>query len=732
MTISIWRYSHLALAVSSFLLLIVAAVTGIILSFEPVAAKLQPYKVDGLNEITLNETLPVLRKTYPEISELVVTPFGFVQIKGIDNQGNELLAYVDPNTGKILGKPVKQSAFFQWVTALHRSLFLHEAGRFFVGITAFLLLLITVSGTMLVIQRQRGIKRFFSRIAKDSFAQYYHVVLSRWSLVPIFIIVISGTYLSVIRFELLHTSKESPKVDFDAIRSAPVKNANDFDVFKKIQLAEVESIEFPFSEDVEDYYSLKLKTGEVIVNQVTGDVLGETRYSKTVLFTNFSLDLHTGRASIIWAIILGIASANILFFIYSGFAITLKRRANRTRNKYKAEESKFIILVGSENGSTFGYARAIHGQLLKAGEKSHLTELNNYTVFPKAAHLIVVTATYGLGDPPTNAAKFTSLLNKQAQTQSIHFSVLGFGSSTYPDYCKFAFEVHNLLTMQKWALPLTDIHTVNDKSPEDFSLWAEAWSQQSGIQLSVLPELYNTSKNNLETLTVVHNTAVSAIPGDSFTVSLQPRKKLRVNSGDLLAIYPENNHRERLYSIGVIDKEIRLNVKLHADGFGSGFLQRLSAEEKINARIIRNEHFHFPRKAAEVIMISNGTGIAPFLGMISQNTKCTPVHLYCGFRERSTYERYESFLEQSRTGKKVESIFVAYSREDEKHYVSDLVKRDANLITGILSRKGVVMICGSLAMQKDVMVMLETICQLNTGKSISYFQSHNQILTDCY
>jgi sulfite reductase (NADPH) flavoprotein alpha-component len=732
MTISIWRYSHLALAVSSFLLLTIAAVTGIILSFEPVAAKLQPYKVDGLNEINLNETLPVLRKAYPEISELVVTPFGFVQIKGIDNQGEELLAYVDPYTGKILGKPVKQSAFFQWVTALHRSLFLHETGRFFVGITAFLLLLITVSGTMLLIQRQRGIKRFFTRIAKDSFAQYYHVVLSRWSLVPIFIIAISGTYLSVIRFELLHTGKESPKINFDSIHAAPVKNANDFDVFKKIHLSEIESVEFPFSEDVEDYYSLKLKTGEIIVNQVTGDVLGETVYPKAVLLTNFSLDLHTGRASSIWAIILGIASVNILFFIYSGFAITIKRRANRTRNKYKAEESKYIILVGSENGSTFAYARAIQEQLIKAGEKSYLTELNNYTVFPKAEHLIIVTATYGLGDPPTNAAKFASLLNKQEQTQSIHFSVLGFGSSSYPDFCKFAFEVHNLLTLQKWALPLTDIHTVNEKSPEDFSLWAEAWSQQSGIPLIVLPELNGVNRNRMETLAVIHNTSLSAVPGDSFTVSLRPRKRLRVNSGDLLAIYPENNHRERLYSIGVIDDEIRLNIKLHADGLGSGFLQKLSAAEKINARIIRNEHFHFPRKAPEVILISNGTGIAPFLGMISQNNKCTPVHLYCGFRERSTYERYESFLEQSRYEKKVESIFVAFSRGDEKQYVSDLVKRDANLITGILSRRGVVMICGSLAMQKDVMVMLDTICQLNTGKSISHFQSHNQILTDCY
>jgi len=732
MTISVWRYSHLALAVSSFLLLTLAAVTGIILSFEPVTAKFQPYRAAGFNEITLNQTLPVIRKAFPGVSELTVNPQGFVQIKGTDAQGKELLAYADPLTGKILGTPVKQSEFFQWVTALHRSLFLHETGRFFIGLTAFLLLLITVSGTMLLIQRQRGLKRFFTKIARDSFAQYYHVMLSRWSLVPILIIAISGTYLSLVRFELINVSKESPKIDFDAIRAEPVKKEADFIVFKQTPLSEVESIEFPFSEDVEDYYTLKLKTKEVAVNQITGDILGAAQYPKAVSFTNLSLDLHTGRASGIWAIILAAASINILFFIYSGFAIALKRRANKTRNKYKADESKFIILVGSENGSTFGFARAIHQQLLKAGEKSFVTELNNFTVYPKAAHLIVVTATYGLGDPPTNAAKFAALLTKHQQTQPVHYSVLGFGSHVYPDFCKFAFEVNQLLAAQDWASPLTDIHTVNDRSPEEFSLWAEAWSQQSGIQVTVMPELYKVKTNRLETLQVVTNKPEAVSAGNSFMVSLQGRKRLRVTSGDLLAIYPANDHRERLYSIAVINKEIQLNVKLHEGGLGSGFLHQLRLGDKVGAKIINNEHFHFPVSAPAVIMISNGTGIAPFLGMISQNNSQTPCHLYCGFRERSSYEVYQAFLEQERSIKKVVSLHAAFSRDGDKQYVSDLVKIDGDLIADVLLRGGVVMICGSLAMQKDVMELLENICQLKINHSISHFQSHGQILTDCY
>ncbi|QCR22745.1 PepSY domain-containing protein [Pontibacter sp. SGAir0037] len=731
MTISIWRYSHLALAVSSFILLALASITGLILAFEPVSDKIQPYSVTDFNQLSLAQTLPTLKEMYPGISELTVDNHQFVQIKGSDEQGENLSAYVNPRTGKILGTPEKQGEFFQWVTNLHRSLFLHETGRFFIGLTAFLLLLITVSGTALIVQRQRGLKRFFTRIVKDSFAQYYHVVLGRLSLVPIIIISLSGTYLSLNRFGLITAEKVSPQVDFDAIESEPEKKLADFAIFKDTPLSQVQSIKFPFSDDPEDYYTLKLKDREIAVNQVTGDVLDEAQYPTTQLLTDLSLNLHTGRTSAIWAVILAIASCNILFFIYSGFAITFKRRANRVKNKYTADESRFIILVGSENGSTFRFAQAIHQQLLKQGEKSFISELNNFTFFPKAEHLIVLTATYGLGDAPTNAGRFAALLEKYPQQQPVHYSVLGFGSHAYADFCKFAFEVNQLLSRQEWASPLVDIHTVNDRSPDEFSLWAEAWSQQAGIPLTVLPELRKAEANRFETLTVTGNSSSQHTEG-TFLVRFLPKRRLRVTSGDLLAIYPENDHRERLYSIGMVGKELQVSVRLHPNGLGSGFLHRLKPGDTIRARINSNKHFYFPAKAPVVVMVSNGTGIGPFLGMISQNDRQRPCHLYCGFREASSFNIYQSFLEENQSLQKLSRLLVAFSREGEKQYVSDLIAKDADFIANVLATDGVVMICGSLSMQQDVTELLDTICRKKTGNSISYYQSRSQLLTDCY
>ena len=124
MTLSFWRYLHLALAVFSAAFLVLASATGVILAVDAIQEKTPPYKVENFEKITLEETLPALKKAYPEITELNIDHNHFVTLQGIDRKDNDVNAYIDPRTGKILGEPIKKSAFIQWTTALHRSLFL--------------------------------------------------------------------------------------------------------------------------------------------------------------------------------------------------------------------------------------------------------------------------------------------------------------------------------------------------------------------------------------------------------------------------------------------------------------------------------------------------------------------------------------------------------------------------------------------------------------------------------
>jgi sulfite reductase (NADPH) flavoprotein alpha-component len=200
MTLSFWRSSHLALALVSSLFLILAAVTGIILAVDAVQEKTLPYKIENFDTITLGEALPVLKKNYSEMTELTVDYNQFVTLQAIDQDGNDINSYIDIKTGKKLGTPVKKSEFIQWITSFHRSLFLHEAGRFFVGVISFLLFLIAISGFVLVLKRQKGLRNFFSKVIKEYFAQYYHVVLGRLALIPILVMALTGTYLSLERF----------------------------------------------------------------------------------------------------------------------------------------------------------------------------------------------------------------------------------------------------------------------------------------------------------------------------------------------------------------------------------------------------------------------------------------------------------------------------------------------------------------------------------------------------
>lgn len=730
MTLSFWRYAHLTLAVFSSLFLMLASVTGVILAVDAIQEKTPSYRVENFDAITLGETLPILRKTYPEITELSVDHNQFVTLQGIDQEDNHVNAYINPRTGKILGEPIKKSEFIQWTTALHRSLFLKETGRFMVGFISFLLVLISISGFVLVLKRQRSIRSLFSKIVKENFAQYYHVFLGRLSLIPILVIALSGTYLTLEKFNFF-IEKNDSKEKMEVVKALPISKKEDSSFFKNTLLADVQKIEFPFSDDPEDYYIITLKDREIEVNQITGALISESPTSMTTQLSDLSLDLHTGRSSILWAIILGIASVNILFFIYSGFAMTLKRRASRIKNKYKAEESKFILLVGSENGSSLRFANAIHKQLLAYGEKVFFAELNNYAVYPKAEHLIIFTSTHGLGDPPSNATKFISLLNQANQQQKIKVSVVGFGSKSYPDFCGFAFEIDAELAKQNWAERLLKIHTINDKSAEEFVDWAKVWSTKTGISLSTTPSLYNHIPKGLQKLVVLDKTAVSDTE-HTFLLTLRASLNAKFTSGDLLAIYPANDNRERLYSIGNHSGNIQLVVKLHPHGLGSGYLNNLEAGSTIKARIIQNLGFHFPKKASKVALISNGTGIAPFLGMVEQNKQKTEIHLYCGFsKETETVLGYKKFANEMMEKQQLQNFHLALSREADHHYVIDLIQRDADFFSDLLMQGGVIMICGSLAMQKDVESALDEILA-QTALTISDYKAKEQVLTDCY
>ncbi|WP_396178082.1 PepSY domain-containing protein [Flavobacterium sp.] len=732
MTLSLWRYAHLALAVTASLVLIVASLTGAVLAIDTASEKANAFKVDNFNHISLDQFLPELRKKYAEISTVSVDHNQFVSVEAFDSEGNEIKGYINPNSGEIRGKAIEKSEFIKWNIALHRSLFLHETGRCIVGIASFLFFLIAITGTILLIKRQKGILHFFSKVNSDSLSQYVHVVIGKIMLVPVLIIALTGTYLFLLRFEIIPKEKTRQTVytENTNLKKLPL---SDFSVFKEIKLAEVSKIEFPFIEDDPDeFFILKLKDKELTVNQFNGQIVKETKYPFTQIVEKLSFDLHMGQINFVWAIILAMASLAILLSIYSGFAITLKRTKTKIKNKFKANECEFILLVGSENGTTLGFANQIHIQLQANGKKSYLTEMNNFAEFPSAKQLVVFTSTYGLGEAPANASKFEKLVNQFPQSQKIKYSVVGFGSKSYPDFCEYAKQVNELLSKQIWAVQSLKLYTVNDKSTEEFTKWVADWANLNILAIATAPSLYSQKLPKLKKFKLVDRAEITSEEVTTFRINLKPSALTKFKSGDLLAIYPKNDAVERFYSIGKVNNSIQLIVRLHPNGLGSEFLYRLKKGAEIKARLIKNTHFHFPKKASKVALISNGTGIAPFLGMIDENKSKVETHLYCGFRkENELTKRYSEITKKHLDNGKLKSFELAFSRQENAQYVMDLIIRDQDFFLELLRNKGIIMICGALKMQKDVEAVLNSICE-NNGESFENFKTNGQILADCY
>lgn len=725
-TLSIWRYSHLTLAISSFLFVIIAAVTGIILAFEPISNQLKPYADSDLSSVSVATMLQNLQNEYEEVLTVEVEANHFVTASVITKEGENATFYIDPNTGKKVGDLIEKATIFKFSTSLHRSLFLKTTGRFFVGLVSFLLFLIAISGTILIVKRQGSVQQFFAKITNENWYQYFHVVFGRFSLIPIIIITLTGVYLSLEKFNVFPKEKMQHAINFDALKETPQKRLADFPVFKNTTIAEVRTIEFPFSPDVEDYFLIQLKDKGITVNQITGEVLSEVAYPFSKIASHYSLILHTGQGSIIWSVVLLLASIAILFFIYSGFVMTFQRIRGNTKNKFKKEDCEYIILVGSENGSTKSFAKMLYKAFLKEKKKVFVTDLNAYDSFEKMQHLIVLTATYGEGDAPSNATKFLKLIqNEKLNSNAFSYSVVAFGSLSYPKFCQFGIEVQEALAKKTSARELVPFQTINNRSVQDFSKWTAKLSEKLEIPLELDTSLV-TKREKTTAFTLVDKKINQENNDATFLLTFESKKQ-GVTSGDLLAIYPNEATHERLYSIAKIGKQILLSIKKHELGVCSNYLYNLQVGDSIQGFIKKNPGFHFPKNAAKVIMMANGTGIAPFLGMMQQQNTI-PIDLYFGVKNQQSLKLYDAILNEEH----LLNIHYAFSQEQQsKIYVQDLVEKHAPYIIADLEQGAVIMICGALAMQKAVFEALDQALE-SKNKSIQFYQEHHQILTDCY
>ncbi len=98
------------------------------------------------------------------------------------------------------------------------------------------------------------------------------------------------------------------------------------------------------------------------------------------------------------------------------------------------------ILYGTMSGNGRNLAHVIGESLESAGFETLVSGLGD--VDPENIHdmdyLVIVTSTYGDGEPPDNASEWMSYLkfNEEIQLKNLKYAVLGLGDRYYPHFCQ--------------------------------------------------------------------------------------------------------------------------------------------------------------------------------------------------------------------------------------------------------------------------------------------------------
>ena len=593
-------------------------------------------------------------------------------------------------------------------------------------------MLIATSGFILVLKKL-GWKKLILPFEKSDNLQYYHTYLGRISLIPILIIALSGVILSLIRFSVLDVENTTNNFIQPSSNYLEIRAWKDFPIFRETKLHQLRRLEFPFSDSVEDYFRLYLEDRELVINQKNGAIEESKQYPFSKAVATLSFKLHTGTGSVIWSIILLFACLNIFYFMYSGFIISYRRLSSKIKNKMKATEAEILLLVGSENGKTQQFSKVLYQAMIQQGEKVYIDELNNYRHFPKLKELIVLTSTYGDGEAPSNGNRFLKLIDKVKPSQNIHFNVLGFGSKKYPKFCQFAKEVQQKLANEVEYTQALPPKYINKNDFEQFQKWTTDWNLKSRSSL-LIPEKIRLKNRKNYRFKVITNTKVSDQFGTTSFLELKSDKQRKIQAGDLLSIQPEKKGEERLYSIGKNAKgNLLLAVKNHPKGKVSPFLTALEAKKKFKGKHQINAHFRLPLKAPKVIMIANGTGIAPFIGMLHDETCSTRRELFWGVKTTTHFNAVKKEISSAKKKNKLQDFQLALSQEESSfQYVQDIITDRAQSIANDLQNGAVIMLCGSFNMLESVTNALSSITRKYNQVELDVYKENRQILSDCY
>ena len=688
-------------------LLTILSLSGAALSVFPAAERIAaPQSQAGLTVAALASRIQAV---YPGVEQVRRSPSGRITAYWFD-QGAPGAAVIDPATGEGVAS-ADPNQVERWLTNLHRSLFLGDSGRIAMAAGAAAMLILSLSGAALVARRAGGWRHWFARL-RGPLAGRLHVGIA---VVGLVLSSTTALWMTASTFDLLPDGGSIP------VAPAEVSGETGFALdqmptLRQTPVAELRELSFPYPGDATDVFTVKTDRGTGYLDQGTGallawaDLTGWERVSETIYM------LHTGQGAATLGLVLGLMALGVPAMGATGILVWLagRRGRPRIRGNQPAVRAETILLVGSEGGSTWGFAATLHAALTEAGQSVHVGPMSGFAPerYARAERIILLAATYGDGAAPASAKGFLDRLSTLERAPDIPLAVLGFGDRSFPAWCAFARDVAAAAQAKGWP-ELLPLDTIDRQSPQDFARWGRALGDVLGIGLELS---HQSVQPQTTTLTLVSRrdygaevqapTAILrfALPRVPLWQRLLGGGFARFQAGDLIGILPEGGAVPRLYSLasGRLDGFIEIVVKKHPGGLCSGQLTALEPGDTIAAFLRRNPGFRPGRSRAPLILIGAGTGIGPLAGFVRGNARRRPIYLFFGMRHPNSDFFYgEDFPDWQDEGR-LTRLVTAVSRGARPHYVQDALRGEATEVAELIRNGARVMVCGGRDMAAGV------------------------------
>ncbi|CUH67453.1 Sulfite reductase [NADPH] flavoprotein alpha-component [Thalassovita gelatinovora] len=694
----------------ALVLVTVLALSGAALSIFPAAERLSaPQAEAGLRVAELATRIQV---AYPGVEQIRRAPSGRITAYWFD-QGTPGAAVIDPATGQGVAS-ADPNQTVRWLTNLHRSLFLGDGGRIAMALGAAAMLVLSVSGVALVARRVGGWRHWFAPL-RGPLAGRLHVEIARIAVLGLMLSSTTALWMTASTFDLLPDGGAVPTFP-NEVSGEMGATISDLATLATTPVADLRELSFPYPDDPTDVFTLKTDHGTGYLDQGNGallvwaDLTGWDRVSETIYM------LHTGQGAAMLGLVLGLMALGLPAMGATGVLIWLtgRRGRPRIRGNQSAARAETILLVGSEGGSTWGFAATLHAALTDAGQSVHTAPMSTFAPdrYARADRIIVLASTYGDGASPASANGFLDRLAALDHAPKAPLAVLGFGDRNFPAYCAFAKAVSAAAEAKGWS-ELIPFDTVDRQSPQDFVRWGRALGQAMGLDLELV---HQPAVPATETLTLISRrdygaevqvpTAILrfALPRATLWKRLSGAGFARFNAGDLIGILPEGSPVPRLYSLASARRDgfVEIVVRKHPGGLGSSQLTALEPGERVAAFLRRNPGFQPGRGSAPLILIGAGTGIGPLAGFVRGNARRRPIHLFFGMRHPDSDFFYGEEMRAWQQEGRLSRLVTAVSRGGRPRYVQDAVRDDAAEVARLVRNGARVLVCGGRDMAAGV------------------------------